>query len=77
MDSGELRKIGKAATGAARNLASLSGDVRDKAISNIADGLSSSRPEITLENARDIEKGREKGLSEAVLDRLLLNDERI
>jgi len=77
MDSGELRKIGKAATGAARNLASLSGDVRDKAISNIADGLSSSRPEITLENARDIEKGREKGLSEAVLERLLLNDERI
>lgn len=77
MDSGELRKIGKAATSAARSLASLSGDVRDKAISNIADGLSSSRPEITLENARDIEKGREKGLSEAVLDRLLLNDERI
>ncbi|MEC9321938.1 MAG: glutamate-5-semialdehyde dehydrogenase, partial [Chloroflexota bacterium] len=77
MDSGELRKIGKAATFSARSLASLSGDVRNKAISNIADGLSSSRPEITLENARDIEKGREKGFSEAVLDRLLLNYERI
>ena len=77
MDSGELRKIGKAATSSARSLASLSGDVRNKAISNIADGLSSSRPEITLENSRDIEKGREKGLSEAVLDRLLLNYERI
>ena len=73
----ELRKIGKAATSAARSLASLSGDVRNKAISNIADGLSSSRSEIVLENGRDIEKGRKKGLSEAVLDRLLLNDERI
>ena len=77
MDSVELRKIGKAATSAARSLASLSGDVRNKAISNIADGLSSSRSEIILENGRDIEKGRKKGLSEAVLDRLLLNDERI
>jgi len=77
MDSVELRKIGKAATSAARSLASLSGDVRNKAISNIADGLSSSRSEIVLENGRDIEKGRKKGLSEAVLDRLLLNDERI
>ena len=77
MDSVELTKIGKAATSAARSLASLSGDVRNKAISNIADGLSSSRSEIVLENSRDIEKGRKKGLSEAVLDRLLLNDERI
>ena len=77
MDSVELRKIGKAATSAARSLASLSGDVRNKAISNIADGLSSSRSEIVLENGRDIEKGRKKGRSEAVLDRLLLNDERI
>ena len=77
MDSVELRKIGKAARSAARSLASLSGDVRNKAISNIADGLSSSRSEIVLENGRDIEKGRKKGLSEAVLDRLLLNDERI
>ena len=77
MDSVELIKIGKAATSAARSLASLSGDVRNKAISNIADGLSSSRSEIVLENSRDIEKGRKKGLSEAVLDRLLLNDERI
>ena len=77
MDSVELRKIGKAATSAARSLASLSGDVKNKAISNIADSLSSSRSEIILENGRDIEKGREKGLSEAVLDRLLLNDERI
>ena len=77
MDSVELRKIGKAAPSAARSLASLSGDVRNKAISNIADGLSSSRSEIVLENGRDIEKGRKKGLSEAVLDRLLLNDERI
>ena len=77
MDSVELRKIGKAATSAARSLASLSGDVRNKAISNIADSLSSSRSEIILENGRDIEKGRKKGLSEAVLDRLLLNDERI
>ena len=77
MDSVELRKIGKAATSAARSLASLSGDVRNKAISNIADSLSSSRSEIVLENGRDIEKGRKKGLSEAVLDRLLLNDERI
>ena len=77
MDSVELRKIGKAATSAARSLASLSGDVRNKAIRNIADSLSSSRSEIILENGRDIEKGREKGLSEAVLDRLLLNDERI
>ena len=77
MDSVELRKIGKAARFAARSLASLSGDVRNKAIRNIADSLSSSRSEIILENGRDIEKGREKGLSEAVLDRLLLNGERI
>ena len=77
MDSAELRKIGKSAKSASRGLATLSGTTRDKAIQNIADRLVSSKSEIVVANARDIEAGRDKGLSESVLDRLLLNDERI
>ena len=43
----------------------------------IADALVARTPEILEANARDLEAGREAGLSEALMDRLTLDDERV
>lgn len=73
----ELAAKGEKARAAARKLARLSTGVKDLALSNIADALKSREAEILSANARDIQVGRDKGLSEALLDRLLLNTSRL
>ena len=73
----EMENLGIAAKRSARKLAYLSGDVRNGAIKNIAEALLSSSNKILKENSKDVSKGRTKGLSEAILDRLLLTPERI
>ena len=73
----EMENLGIAAKRSARKLAYLSGDKRNAAIKNIADRLLSSTNKILNENKKDVSKGRTKGLSEAILDRLLLTPERI
>ncbi|MCI0440991.1 MAG: glutamate-5-semialdehyde dehydrogenase [Chloroflexi bacterium] len=73
----ELEIKGQAAKKAARRLATLSGAVKNRALLNIADGLASRQGEILDANARDYEAGRRNGLSESLLDRLLLTPERL
>jgi glutamate-5-semialdehyde dehydrogenase len=51
--------------------------VKNCALEGIADALVKHSAEIQAENKKDYSAGREKGLSEAMLDRLLLTDERI
>ena len=77
MATDELAAKGEKARAAARKLARLSTGVKDLALSNIADALKSREAEILSANARDIQVGRDKGLSEALLDRLLLNTSRL
>lgn len=68
---------GKAAKIAARSLASISGSVKDRALLNMADWLESKHDSILEANAKDLAAGRENGLSESLMDRLLLNPERM
>ena len=75
--SSELISIGQRARAAARKLARLSTDVKNKALLNIAEALASRQKEILSANERDYEQGKTNGLGEALLDRLLLNSERL
>ncbi len=73
----ELRTKGAAAREAARALARLSAEVRDGAILNIAGHLLEREAEVLTANRKDMDAGRSGGLSEALLDRLLLTHERL
>jgi glutamate-5-semialdehyde dehydrogenase len=62
---------------ASRTLATLDSDTKNGALHAIADALEARAPEILEGNARDMEAGRENGLSSALLDRLALDEARI
>jgi glutamate-5-semialdehyde dehydrogenase len=62
---------------AARTLATLSASVKDAALEAIAAALIGRREEILEANARDLEAGRESGMSSTLLDRLALDESRI
>ena len=66
-----------AAKRAARILASLPSGVKDAALQAIAAELIERTPEILDANARDLEAGREAGLTDALMDRLALDERRI
>ena len=66
----------RAARDAARALAALDTDTKNRALLAIADALVE-RTEIVEANARDMQDGRAAGLDAALLDRLALNPERI
>jgi glutamate-5-semialdehyde dehydrogenase len=66
-----------AAKRAARELATLGSGVKDAALEAIAAALLDHSDEIIDANARDLELGREHGLSAALLDRLALDEGRI
>ena len=69
--------MGKAAKDAAFELATASTAQKNQALAIIADELEANAATILAANAKDIELGREAGLTEALLDRLLLNEERL
>ncbi|HEY4094937.1 MAG TPA: glutamate-5-semialdehyde dehydrogenase [Baekduia sp.] len=69
--------ICRAARAASRRLATLPTAEKDAALHRIADALIARTPEIIEANARDLDTGRENGLSAALLDRLLLDEARI
>ncbi|KAB0302916.1 glutamate-5-semialdehyde dehydrogenase [Vibrio fortis] len=73
----DLTNMGIAAKEAAFHLATASTAQKNKALSIIADELEANAADILEANAKDIELGREAGLTEALLDRLLLNEERL
>ena len=73
----ELLAQGKAAKAASRKLARLSTQVKDQALLAIASGLEERQVEVLTANEQDCAAGTEEGLSEALLDRLLLTPERL
>ena len=73
----ELDAKAAAAKEAARLLAKLPSTVKDQALTNIAEGLRAEQEQILAANERDIEAGRRAGLSESLIDRLLLDPERL
>jgi glutamate-5-semialdehyde dehydrogenase len=66
-----------AAKRASRRLATLSAAVKDAALQAIADALLDATDEILVANARDLEAGAAAGLSDALMDRLALTEERV
>src|SRR4051812_23684706 len=62
---------------ASRALAQLDSGVKDRALLGIAEALEARCDEILEANARDMEAGREAGLSAALLDRLALDPGRV
>lgn len=73
----ELHSKGAAAKAAAKKLAKAPTALKDKALSNIAALLKSREEEVLAANEKDIKQGRANGLSEALIDRLLLNPARL
>jgi glutamate-5-semialdehyde dehydrogenase len=66
-----------AAKRASRVLATMSTADKDTALLRVADALEERAPEILEANARDLDAGRESGLSAALMDRLALDPARI
>ncbi len=73
----DLVAMGIAAKAAARNLATLNSKKKDQALLAIADEIEAQAGAVLAQNALDIADGRAKGLSDALLDRLLLTEARI
>lgn len=69
--------MGKAAKQAAFQLATASTAQKNQALAIIADELEANADAILAANAKDIELGRAAGLTDALLDRLLLNEARL
>src|SRR5215217_2422392 len=66
-----------AAKAAARGLAATSSAVKDAALLAMASALEARTSEILEANARDLEAGGESGLSDALMDRLALDERRV
>jgi glutamate-5-semialdehyde dehydrogenase len=73
----ELEEKGKAAKAASRKLAFLSTEVKNKALVNIAEALIDKKDEILAANKIDYEEAKASGMSEAMLDRLMLSPSRL
>ncbi len=73
----DLIAIGKLAKAASYNLATLTTERKNQALLAIADELEAQAGMVLAENGRDIDDARSHGLSEALVDRLLLNPDRI
>ncbi len=72
-----VAEICASAKRAARLLATLDSDTKHAALEAIAAALLERTPEILEANARDLESGREAGLSATLLDRLALDEGRV
>ena len=72
-----MTSLGKAARAAAVEMARTSGDARNAALVAAAAALRARSAHIIEANARDMASAEERGLSGAMLDRLLLDDERV
>jgi len=73
----DLTQIGQAAKRAARELARASTAVKNEALLAIADALEARTDWLLAENEQDVADGRAQGLSAALLDRLLLTQNRL
>ena len=72
-----MEEIGKKAKEASKKLLTTDKKIKNKALMMIAEELINKKEEIKKVNKIDLEKGKENGLSSALLDRLELTDSRI
>ncbi|SJM49101.1 glutamate-5-semialdehyde dehydrogenase [Gulosibacter sp. 10] len=72
-----VRDIARRAKFAARSLATATSGVKNDLLTAIADALVASAPAIVEANAEDMARGGERGLTDGLLDRLQLTEERV
>ena len=75
--SPELIEKAQAARAASKRLRTLSTERKNAGLRAVADALEANMPAALEANARDMQAGREAGLSEALLGRLLLDERRV
>jgi glutamate-5-semialdehyde dehydrogenase len=73
----ELRELGKRARQTARRLRTLGTNAKNDGLHAIADTILERKSDILHANGKDIDAGREAGLDEHLLERLLLNETRL
>jgi glutamate-5-semialdehyde dehydrogenase len=71
------RELAARAKTASRRLAAANAAEKNRALLAMADALDRRAGEILVENAQDVAEGRKNGLSPALIDRLLLDEERL
>jgi glutamate-5-semialdehyde dehydrogenase len=72
-----IHQMGRQARAAAYKLAQLTSDEKNAILRAMAAAVRKATPELLAANALDLTAGREKGLSAAMLDRLMLDEKRI
>ncbi|NDH71493.1 MAG: glutamate-5-semialdehyde dehydrogenase [Rhodobacteraceae bacterium] len=72
-----MNEMGARARAAASVLAYASPEAKTKALLTAADSMVAATDHIIAENAKDLDFGREKGLTDAMMDRLMLDADRI
>lgn len=75
--SPELIEKAQAARAASKRLRTLSTERKNAGLRAVADALEANMPALLEANARDMRAGREAGLSEALLGRLMLDERRV
>jgi glutamate-5-semialdehyde dehydrogenase len=73
----QMNEMGARARAAASVLAYASPEAKTKALLTAADSMVAAMDHIIAENAKDLDFGREKGLTDAMMDRLMLDADRI
>jgi len=73
----KTRELARQAKTASRRLATADAEVKNRALRAMADALGRRAAEILVENQGDVAEGRKKGLSGALIDRLLLDEQRL
>ena len=72
-----LQQLGIAAKQAAFELSQSTSNQKDFALNTIADLLIQNSDQILIANQKDVQLAKESGLSDAIIDRLLLTEERL
>ena len=72
-----VKEIAKAAKEVSYKLIDISTEIKDRTLKKAAELIKEKQDLIEKENQKDLIAGEEKGLSKAMLDRLLLNEKRI
>lgn len=73
----DIQKISSSLRTASQKLDLQNAQIKNRVLSTVADALDANRQSIINANKKDIDAGRSNGMSESLIDRLMLDDKRI
>ena len=73
----DIQKISSSLRTASQKLALQNAQIKNRVLSEVAQALDTNRKSIIEANKKDIDAGRSNGMSESLIDRLMLDDKRI